>query len=176
MIDKLLRMSRNQFVDLISKLKNEYENKDLLIDYHPSDTLLIPNVFFLFEKMLSVYNLNIDFPNDDRSHFILSCELDQWYNLDFDISSVTFHLLEWINDIRIITFKIGRKDGGVIHEKYHCNMNREQIIHKNCWYCGLIAKCSTCSKCKLARYCSKSCQTKAWEQCHKKTCKHLNKL
>lgn len=45
------------------------------------------------------------------------------------------------------------------------------LFEKNCWYCGKMGiKMSTCSKCKLASYCGKDCQTKHWKQNHKFSC------
>ena len=39
-----------------------------------------------------------------------------------------------------------------------------------CAYCGRSGADSSCAKCKIARYCSKGCQTKAWKY-HKVWCK-----
>ena len=33
----------------------------------------------------------------------------------------------------------------------------------------------TCTRCKIAKFCGKECQSKAWKR-HKKTCKHIDSL
>lgn len=44
-------------------------------------------------------------------------------------------------------------------------------VNRACCSCGLIgSKLSSCSKCKVYRYCSRECQSKHWKN-HKKTCK-----
>lgn len=45
-----------------------------------------------------------------------------------------------------------------------------------CFSCGIKADLSRCASCKLAKYCSKECQTKAWKSGHKKLCKQADVL
>jgi hypothetical protein len=39
-----------------------------------------------------------------------------------------------------------------------------------CDFCGKFAACSTCGKCRNARYCSRDCQKADWKTKHKKEC------
>ena len=38
-----------------------------------------------------------------------------------------------------------------------------------------VKELKTCACCKIARFCSKECQSKAWKR-HKRTCKHIDSL
>ena len=42
-------------------------------------------------------------------------------------------------------------------------------------YADEVKELKTCACCKIARFCSKECQSKAWKR-HKKTCKHIDSL
>ena len=52
------------------------------------------------------------------------------------------------------------------HDPYHCSM------------CGISApdKMKFCSKCDLARYCSRKCQTEDWKKSHKVSCHKIVSL
>ena len=52
------------------------------------------------------------------------------------------------------------------HDPYHCSM------------CGISApdKMKFCSKCDLARYCSRKCQTEDWKKSHKVSCHEIVSL
>jgi len=55
--------------------------------------------------------------------------------------------------------------------------NANENEHSECFNCGVKAeKLSRCSVCKIANYCSKECQTKAWKDCHKNLCKQSDVL
>ena len=42
-------------------------------------------------------------------------------------------------------------------------------------YANEVKELKTCACCKIARFCSKECQSKAWKR-HKRTCKHIDSL
>ena len=52
------------------------------------------------------------------------------------------------------------------HDPYHCSM------------CGISTpdKMKFCSKCDLARYCSRKCQTEDWKKSHKVSCHEIVSL
>ena len=46
--------------------------------------------------------------------------------------------------------------------------------HKKCWECDLVSKTtSICSCCKVAVYCNRECQLKAWKTGHKGMCSNI---
>lgn len=49
------------------------------------------------------------------------------------------------------------------------------VNYNCCWTCHKIGKCQICTRCKLARYCSKECQTSDWTKTHKKYCLQITK-
>jgi len=52
----------------------------------------------------------------------------------------------------------------------------ESIAHSKCRNCGKVDPKLTCSKCRGASYCDKSCQRTAWKSGHKAVCNGLPKL
>ena len=43
-----------------------------------------------------------------------------------------------------------------------------------CWTCVFRIGNNSCSGCKIAKYCSKECQSKGWKLSHKKECSFIN--
>ena len=51
--------------------------------------------------------------------------------------------------------------------------NRSHDAKLMCWQCKVYCEPRKCSECEVARYCTKSCQLVAWQEGHKRKCKHL---
>jgi hypothetical protein len=82
-------------------------------------------------------------------------------------------------------------DDELLSDIYKMDNNREFVVWHNinfmssipvtcvdyncCWHCHKIAQCQICTRCKLARYCSKECQIADWMNIHKKYCLQLTK-
>lgn len=61
------------------------------------------------------------------------------------------------------------------HADIESNENIKELVE--CFGCGVKSDVlSRCANCKLAKYCSKECQTKAWKAGHKNLCKQSEVL
>jgi hypothetical protein len=116
---------------------------------------------------------------DSRGHFLRSCRL---YKTP---SSVYAKLLSKMEDMSGIKFALFPELRGIVKEHEFLDWQLNMAVHsiadgnfvelkKSCWECGEPSEeLKTCTCCRVANYCSKICQVKAWRSGHKLQCKHL---
>ncbi len=98
---------------------------------------------------------------------ILSEESDDYINAYNDLVNVP-------KDILIVCFSAW---------KGHDNLPYASVISKSradptrmCWYCAKETN-STCSKCKVGKFCNRGCQSRPWVRpIHKRVCGKLNEF
>ena len=59
----------------------------------------------------------------------------------------------------------------IVLSKFHVTIPERPIVNESCWTCGLnTSELKTCSRCKVARYCSQRCQKDGWKRLYKNIC------